>query len=232
MSSREQKNKPDNIKVILIIVLSIVVIASALVVIFINLKSREGSKPADQSNNNAETVLVNETIDLGNNKVEITELILDYRKAFASGDIDALAKIYNTEQVMDADTIKATANIINGYENTTCYIKDGNEKNTYVVFIYDDLKIVDIETLVPNLTYVYVMQDSDGGYYIYPGEYDTESSKYYYSDEVQSHIEQLITDEDIKTLYADVNEKFVKLCEENEDLENFVQKISNTSNEP
>jgi len=228
MSSREQKNKSDNFKMILIIVLSIVVLVSVLVAIFVNLKNREGNVSASQSDN-TETVLVNETVDLKNNQAKITELIVNYRKAFASGDIAALETIYSTDEVMDADTIRATANIIKGYENTTCYIKDGASENTYVVFVYDDLEIADIETLVPNLTYVYVMQSSDGSYYIYPGEYDTETSKYYFSDDIQSHIEKLITDEDIKNLYADINKKFTKLCEENEDLENFVQKISNTS---
>jgi len=230
MSSREQKNKPDNIKMILIIILSIVVVISALVAIFVNLNNSAGSVPANQSDN-TETVLVNETANSKNIEAKITELILNYRKAFATGDIDTLAKIYNTDQVMDADNIIATANIIKGYENTKCYIKEGNEENTYVAFVYDDLNIVDVDTLVPNLTYVYVMQKSDGSYYIYPGEYDTENSRYSFSNEIQSHIGKLIAAEDINNLYTDVNEKFIKLCEENEDLKKFMQKISDISDE-
>jgi len=231
MSSREQKNNRDDIKMILIIVLSIVVIVSAIVAIFINLKNGEGSKPADQNDSNSESVLVNETVDMQGIKTAINELILDYRAAFGSGDIDALANIYNMEEVIDADIIVKTANIIKGYENTTCYIKPGDVNNTYVVFIYDELRIADIEPLIPNLDYVYVMQQEDGSYYIYRGEYDKATGKYYYSNEIQAHIEQLISEEDIKALYTDVNERFAKLREEYEDLENFIQKIYAVSNE-
>ena len=132
---------------------------------------------------------------------------------------------------MNSDTIEATSQIIIGYENTTCYIKEGMDSNSKVVFIYDDLKVDGIETLIPNIAYVYMMQKEDGSYYIHPGEYDLNTSNYVYSSEIQKYISELIKENDIKTLYAETNEKFNQACNDDPDVRDFVDKLTQANTE-
>ena len=127
---------------------------------------------------------------------------------------------------MNSDVITATSKIITGYENTACYIKDGMDDTSKVVFIYDDFKIADIDALIPNVSYVYLKQKADGTYFIYPGEYDQSTANYVYSSDIQKYISELIKDDDIKALYTSVNEKFSEPVSEDPKVKAFVDKLT------
>lgn len=159
-------------------------------------------------------------------QAQIESLILQYRTAFAQADIESLKTIYNTSQVMNAEVITATAQIITGYENTVCYIKDGMDDTSKVVFIYDDLKISGIDTLIPNVAYVYVRQDENGSYYIYPGEYSDSVSDYVYSTDIQMYINDLIKEDDISEVYGQASDKLTKIMAEDPDAAAFIRQIS------
>lgn len=225
---RVRPNEPRR-KMIVIAVLSAIVIVSLIGGAATGFKAKgtaaqEGSKPQTDSitveENNEDSAQTEEAINA---------LIRQYRAALASANIDTIAKLYQTDEVKDADTITATSRVITGYMNTKCYIRSGLEEGTKVVFIYDDLQIADVDVLVPNLSYVYVRRAADGSYYIDPGTYNEETLSYEYSKDITDYINELSSDAQISALYTDVSTKFEQICKDNQKLSDFMKKINDAA---
>ena len=236
MKSTVPNHAPDERKKIILIILVTIALAAIIVALIFNLTggNRETADQKVPDQTGTETQSASESDADGASpdmQTQIDALIDDYRTAFASADIDALKTIYNTDEVMNSDVITATAQIITGYENTACYIKDGMDDTSKVVFIYDDLKIDGIDTLLPNISYVYVRQKDDGSYYIYPGEYDPASADYVYGSDIQKYISELIKNEDIRALYSDVNDRMAAVIEEDPQVKAFVDELTQSAGE-
>lgn len=236
MKTNVPKSAAGGHKKIVIIALAAIVLVAIVAAVIFSLSGKKKSENNANTNTTAGETQSGEretketgtaqTESTGEADAEITALIKQYRTAFATADINALKTLYNTDQVMNSDIITATAKIITGYENTQCYVKDGMDDTSKVVFIYDDFKIADIDTLIPNVSYVYLKQKADGTYYIYPGEYDQSTANYVYSSEIQKYISELIKEDDIKALYTSVNEKFSKIVAEDPKVKAFVDKLT------
>lgn len=233
MKTNVPKNATGDHKKIIIIVLAVIVLIAIVAAVIFNNTGKK-KKENNENTNNTETVsqtgetgeTSDQTESVSEAAAQIEALIKSYRTAFANADIEALKTLYNTDQVMNSDVITATSKIITGYENTACYIKDGMDDTSKVVFIYDDFKIADIDALIPNVSYVYLKQKADGTYFIYPGEYDQSTANYVYSSDIQKYISELIKEDDIKALYTSVNEKFSKLVSEDPKVKAFVDKLT------
>lgn len=236
MKTNVPKSAAGGHKKIIIIALAAIVLVAIVAAVIFSLSGKKKSENNANTNTIADETQSGEsesketgaaqTESTGEADATITALIKEYRTAFATADINALKTLYNTDQVMNSDIITATAKIITGYENTKCYVKDGMDDTSKVVFIYDDFKIADIDTLIPNVSYVYLKQKADGSYYIYPGEYDQSTANYVYSSEIQKYISELIKEDDIKALYTSVNEKFSKIVAEDPKVKAFVDKLT------
>lgn len=228
-------------KKITIIILAIIAVVAIIAALVINLTGKNKSRTNDgESQTTTESGGTDQTGDTSSEpedseaqtrasedvQTQIQALVTQYRTAFANADIEALKTIYNTNEVMNSDVITATAKIITGYQNTECYIKNGLDDASKVVFVYDDLKIDGIDTLIPNIAYIYVRQKEDGSYYIYPGEYDRATSDYVYSSDIQKYISELIKDADINSLYASANEKMTKAMNDDPEVKAFVDQLT------
>ena len=239
MKTNVPKSAAGGHKKIIIIALAAIVLVAIVAAVIFSLSGKKKSENNANTNTTADETQSGEsesketgtaqTESTGEADATITALIKEYRTAFATADINALKTLYNTDQVMNSDIITATAKIITGYENTKCYVKDGMDNTSKVVFIYDDFKIADIDTLIPNVSYVYLKQKADGSYYIYPGEYDQSTANYVYSSEIQKYISELIKEDDIKALYTSVNEKFSKIVAEDPKVKAFVDKLTGSA---
>lgn len=160
----------------------------------------------------------------------IVSLIRQYRSACASADVETIAKLYNVTELRNETTFMAVSSIITGYQNTECYIREGLDDVSRVVFVYDDLKLADFDTLVPNLSYLYVRAAADGSFYIYPGVYNEETMSYEYEDEILDHIDNLEGDIEISELIKDVNQKFSDTCDANKNIKEFIDKLIAANN--
>lgn len=224
---KEQRRRDDSgQKAIMIIILSIIVIIAIIAGAVRGFRSNTPQGSDNHSVSGNITVEENEE-DKAQTEEAINSLVRQYRAALASADIDTIAKLYQVDQVENADTITATSRVITGYVNTQCYIRSGLEEGSKVVFIYDDLQLADIDVLAPNLSYIYVRKNSDGTYYIDPGTYNPETMMYEYNADILNYINsELSSDTEISGLYDDVNTRFEQLCSENEQLKAFMDKLS------
>ncbi|MGN0204610.1 MAG: hypothetical protein ACI4BB_08705 [Coprococcus sp.] len=226
-AQRRQQEAAARRNSILIIILSVVVLVAIVAGIIVNLGKKESDKkPASDS-----TAGSNVSIDVNDNALEenkypaVNELIANYRKAFKDGDTELLKEVYNSDQEINVDILTATSQIILDYQNTQYYTKRGLNSGEYVVYVYDELKLANIETLAPNLSIFYVKPADDGSLYIYRGEYNAATGSFAYDEATKNYIDNLYMDQDVSNLISTVNTKMDSACANDADLMEFMQKV-------
>ena len=219
----------------LIIFLSVIVIAAGIAGVVLSMKDKSEEKQASAVQP-TESVVINED-EVAKDKLlkdkypEVNALIQRYREGLTSGDVNILKEVYNSTESMSSDVVTSTSEIIEGYTNTVCYTKQGLEDDSYFVYIYDHLKISDIDTPVPNLSFAYVKTNADGELYIYRGEKNTATGRYEYDQETQSYIQALNEDEEVKNLMAMVYQEKEAACARDEELRNFIDGLTSPTSD-
>lgn len=97
---------------------------------------------------------------------DINNLIANYFKAYASGDVDTLEMIATPISDNEKSYINVFSEYIESYENVVCYTKSGLTENSYLVSVYFDLKFYNVATMAPGLDFFYVETADDGSVYI------------------------------------------------------------------
>ncbi len=159
-------------------------------------------------------------------RTQIISLIRQYRAACAAADIDTIARLYNTTELRNPTTFMAVATIITGYQNTECYIRPGLDDTSRIVFVYDDLKLADYDTLVPNLSYIYVRAGAGGSFYIDPGTFNEQKMSYEYGEDILKLVDRLENDNEIAALLKSTSEKFSQACEDNAELKAYIEMLT------
>lgn len=133
-------------------------------------------------------------------EAEIKELVTNYYKALGDKDIEALQALLTELSPEDEAKITNAASYIEGYEMGDVYTKNGLEEKTYVVYACYSYLCSGIETAVPAMSQVYVVEDEEGKLLIDgSGENDTEITKY---------MDTLLKDADVKELVAKVQKAY------------------------
>ena len=227
-TNRRQTTQSNNKNIILILILSIVVVISTIagVVVKVDTNTKEPAVTA-QGGDQDEKLAVEENDDtLSQDKYpEVNELIAKYRKAFLEGDTVLLKEVYNSDQEVNGDILQATSQIIQAYNNTSCYTKRGMNTGEYVVYVYDDLQLAGIKTLAPNLSIFYLKQADGGKLYIYRGDYNPTSGTFAYDAQTQAFIDEMNEDEEVNKLITEVNKLMDSACANDSDLMEFMQKV-------
>lgn len=152
----------------------------------------------------------------------VNTLVLEYFKAKASGDVEALKKTVSVLSEDEADSVTKMAELIENYNNIICYSKTGPEENSYVVYVSYDIKFVNVETMAPSLTLLYVCSAADGSLFINNGEWDAQS---------EAVISGFNEGEDVKALLSKIESKYTEALEQDEKLRNLASTIQSASQE-
>ena len=131
---------------------------------------------------------VTESIDLvtvenfldGDDYPEITALIQTYFDAYANCSLSQLMEIvdYNGGTSVTQDELDQRAEIVEAYQDLTCYLLSGMEDSSFVVYASYNIKFYNVSTPAPTLTRFYVTIGDDGVAHIYNGEVSEELSAY------------------------------------------------------
>lgn len=227
----------ENMKTFLIKNKTYVAIAVIFVVmVFTLVKLSSGNSPKEAKEAKSEEVItVDETTpeakaaeteptnDLQVNAYPaVNELVNKYFTAMANSDIDTLLQIVNPLSEEEQTQIQQKKEYIEGYDNITCYSKIGPEENSYIVFVYYEIKFININTLVPGEIPLYICTNEDGSLYIYNGEL---------APEVDSYIADVAAGQDVVDLIKSIDTKFAEAQDSDPDLKDFIQKLSGTTEE-
>lgn len=130
---------------------------------------------------------------------EVNELIQNYYNYMASGDMEGLASVEDTTSEEEQNRILRSRDLVEGYQNISCYTKKGLEDGSYLVFVYYELKFAQIDTAAPGLSALYVYTNDEGNLVIFNGEA---------SDELNAYVEEMAQEEDVLALREEVRVKY------------------------
>ena len=135
-------------------------------------------------------------------------------------DYETIRTLVNDSSVIDEDDLRAKSEYIEDYRNIVCYTLNGLTEDSFIVYVYEDLKILNVNTLAPGMTRLYIKLDESGDPYIYLGAID---------DETQKFIQETSTHQAVIDIINTVNTKLDEAVTKDEDLKKFVEDRSNPS---
>ena len=159
-------------------------------------------------------------LDKSDNDVnkQIEELVTGYLNAKQKVDLEGIAAYVNDISKVDEKRLVAEAEYIEEYRNIECTIKKA-EDGAYRVYVYYEVKIYDIDTLVPSLIALYVTPDNDSGYKIYLGALNSSTQK---------KINELDGSDEVKAMTESVQKKLEEIISTNSEVKKFYEKLEAT----
>lgn len=148
----------------------------------------------------------------------INDLVKKYMSAKAACDFETIRTLVNDSSVIDEDDLRAKSEYIEDYRNIACYTLNGPSEDTFVVYVYEDIKILNVNTLAPGMTRLYIKLDESGNPYIYLGAID---------DETQKFIQETSTNEAVLDVINTVNTRLDEAVTKDEELKKFIEDRSN-----
>ncbi len=204
------------------------VIFIALVVVAVVVSTTLGEKsPSAEAVAVAETTSVTETEEATTLAVpdeplmedayaEVNGLVKKYYQAMADGDMDTLLSIATGLDEKEQIKIAKKSEYVENYPTVTCYTKQGPVADSYIVYAYYEVKLVDFETLTPGMNALYVCKNEDGVYYI-NGETQ--------SDEIIDYCEMISAQDDVVDLVNTVQVKYNEIKSTDMELSKFLDEL-------
>jgi hypothetical protein len=118
------------------------------------------------------------------------------------------------------DSISKKREGIEKYKSVKTYIKPGLTQDTYIVFTTYNIKLDNIDTLVPGMSVLSVKKDDQGSLRI-----DYSSS----DDNLKNYATQLSKEDDIKKVIEDVNTKLTQAVKKDSSLKKFINYLKSDS---
>lgn len=134
---------------------------------------------------------------------ELTALVQEYCQAKMEGDPARLLAVFGRHDASEAELEEEKAKmdkvlqLVDGYENITCYFVEGPEPAAYVIYPYFEIQYKDAAMLMPSLTWSYAKRDGEGNFYMTQDVTDQEA-------EFIANVSML---ESVKNLSAQVEEQ-------------------------
>lgn len=118
-----------------------------------------------------------------NDVPEIQTLMEDYYQAKLEGDAETIGRLFGKTDQDEIEAFRPTLQIyqdlVESFDNITCYYKPGLETDTYLVYVYCDIKMKEADTPGPSLVWTYVKRGSDGEYRMCDKDELTQEEKEY-----------------------------------------------------
>lgn len=145
---------------------------------------------------------------------EINELFHTFYTAMVEGDTDVISDLLSYPDAEEILRTKETSKHLEAFSSMEVYTKPGPRENTYIAYVYVDLKFFDYEKPIPGMRTYYVCTNEDGNYYINNNGIE--------SDEVLQYIKALHLQGDVIDLNNKVAYDYNNMVEEDEKLPNFL----------
>ena len=147
---------------------------------------------------------------------EINKLFETYFTAKKELNADQLNSIVVQEEPYTLEEIEKEGEYIENYQNIKCYTKPGLQDNTYLVYVYFEIKFMNIDTPAPGMVQQLVCMNSDGTLYINAGKVDAD---------VKSYMDEVYNSQDVRALITSVEEKLQQAMSADENLLKLVDKL-------
>jgi len=205
-------------------VLLVIVVA---VIVFVALRIHNGEIPEELAQVNAEIASsTEETVEILPEDVPLEEdnvegmytLIATYYDAYANGNVETIRGLTNHLDETEEIKIPEMSQYVEGYPTIEIYTKIGPQENSWLTYVYYQMKLIGFEDLVSGMETFYVCTDENGVLYMNEGEV---------SDEELEYIQAVNTQDDVAELYNKVNMECSDTFLKNADLYYYIQEIVN-----
>ena len=224
----KRKKKPGMIRRILPYFV-IILVAAALIFAVIVITSRKGNKDRQE----IQTVVdVTENQNNNNNQIQslekdgvpaVKELVQNYFDAVKNADVKTLTKIVAQETPFSEEALKKQCEYVESYENIVCYTVPGITENTYLAYVYYEIKFIGIDTKAPSMIRLYICQNEDGSLYIDKNAKDGE---------IAAYMQEVAGWESVRELVANVNTRYQEACVKDEALKNLKDMLDGKTTVP
>ncbi len=147
---------------------------------------------------------------------KINTLVNKYYDAKQKVNMSAVGECVSDVSMVQEKKLLTEAAYVEKYTDIKCNILQAAEEGAYRVYVYYNVKIYDIDTLVPSLTAIYIKTNEDGDLKIYLGTL---------SDKEQENIIALDGLDIVKKLTADVQNNLQMVIKKDSDVRKFYQML-------
>ena len=206
-SQKNNKKAAKNKKIIIMIWVIFILVASAGIVLFVTnydkLKGKSGDKKSEK-------------VYEKNTNSDISILIRKYLTALTNCDQEGLKSLVTDPSDFDDMTgIISRSESVTGYSDIDCYTLPGMTDNTYLCYVVSYISLKDVKSTPMDIMVFYII-DSDGEYLI------NNSS----DPKIQEYIDEKTVLPEIQDIYRMVKEDEDRCYEEDESLRKFYDKIN------
>ncbi len=154
----------------------------------------------------------------GNIRQELDALVQRYYTAKQQVDMDTIAGCVSNVGHIDEKKLMTESEYVEEYRNINCKILDGATKGSYRVYVYYDVKIFDIDTLIPSLNALYIKQDEQGNFKIYLDTLKSGEQKY---------IDKLDSSKQVQELVHSVQKQLETVISQDSEVRGFYEMLEN-----
>jgi len=202
------------------------VVCVAIVAVLL-LKNSFGSDDKDQGDTSVGTsgaaTAGTPAADYATDREVIAQIVEKYYTAYADGDIAEIEKYKAFTTDTDRIIAEVKSEYIERFDIVSCEIRPGLDPDTYLAFVYRDVKFNDVDELAPGFTTILFTKDDSGDWRLYDGNMDERTADY---------ISTLISDSsDLKTTFNNVQEKYEQILAESPELNEFLTGFTASVNE-
>lgn len=186
----------DHKKIVMPVVLVVFLVVTVLIAVGANKRKKEAD--AVEATNLIANEVTNAAMELNAYPV-VNELISAYYDALEVGDAEAALKINGHLSETEQLYIQEMGNVIDRFTTIEVYTKPGPVENSFLAYVYYEVKFKGSEVEGPGMTAYYICCDDDGAYYINEGKE---------SEEITAYIEEMSLQDDVVELNNRVSVAF------------------------
>lgn len=153
---------------------------------------------------------------------EVNNLVRTYYDAQAAGDLEVISSLNTYLNDIEKIRVEEMSKYIESYPVLTVYTKPGMAENTYVAYVYSEVKFEDVDTALPGMQTYYIGLDESGNYFINDGTYD---------DATWNYIREITLQDDVVDLNNKVAVDYNELLANDEELSEFIAYLKEKINE-
>jgi len=198
----------------------ICVISIVIIRIFVSRETNETNMVTESAQEvlgvEEEQIRAIEEVPLEEDKyTDLNLFFAEYFAALAEGNKEVI--LSDRTEMDDLEWIKILkkSEFVESYQNLTCYTKPGPFDNTYVCYIYYEVKFHDLETRVPGLSTMYVVKNGE--------DFLVECSDI--EDDVQAYLISISKQEDVVDLFRKVQVEYNDLVASNAEVELYLTEL-------
>lgn len=149
---------------------------------------------------------------------EINQLMEQYFMSVSDCDMATFQQLFVSQDISAEEEFRQKfeqqRQYIDGYQNISCYTVSGIRENELAVYVYYEICYTGVDTAAPSLVRIYAVKGEDGCYRIYDQDV---------SDELETYLEQLSWNEDVRLLSLQVDQKLEQEMEQDPALRERVE---------